>query len=107
VVDGSIAAGANIIHGVRWDLKNRESLERQALRQAYDDARARAQVIATASGSTLGEVHAVQEMRSADVRQMPAMRMEAAAALSADTATAISPGEIAIRATVTASFRIQ
>jgi uncharacterized protein YggE len=108
VVDESIAAGANVIHGVRWDVKDRQALERQALQRAFADARARAEVIATAAGETLGQVRTVHEQRVVDMRPMPMMRIEAAAQVVGDTvATNINPGEIDIRATVTVTFQIQ
>lgn len=108
VIDESIAAGANNINGVRWDLTNREALERQAIQRAYADARARAEVIAAASGSKLGELYAAQEARAGAVR--PTMAYAAStpapeAAIVQDTV--VSPGMIGVRATVTISFVLQ
>jgi uncharacterized protein YggE len=108
VVDESIAAGANVIHGVRWDVKDRQSLERTALQRAFEDARGRAEVIVAAARSTLGNVYNVHETRVGDMRPMPMMRVEAAAGVAGQSPiTNINPGEIDIRATVTVSFQIQ
>ena len=108
VIDGVIDAGANIIHGVRWDLKNRDSLEQQALKLAFDDARRRAQVIATASGSTLGRVYAVQESRAGQVRPtMVTYQAAVAGRAGAAESIAVSPGELEIRTVVTVSFVIE
>lgn len=110
VIDGAIGAGANVIHGVRWDVKDRASLEREALQRAYADARARAEVIAAASGRKLGAVYAAQESRPGQV--MP--RMYSASSTVAGVAEAarvtdmpISPGQIDIRSTVTVSWILQ
>lgn len=110
VIDDSITAGANVIHGVRWDVKDRASLEREALQRAYADARARAEVIAAASGRKLGAVFAAQESRPGQVSP----RMYSANAGVAGMAEAvrvtdmpISPGQIDIRSTVTVSWILQ
>lgn len=109
VLDGAIAAGANAIEGLRWDMQQRQALEREALKLAFEDARARAQVIAVASGSKLGPVWGVQESRFGEVRPMPMMRVGDAGVAGAanQSATPINPGEIDLRATVTVSFLIQ
>jgi uncharacterized protein len=108
VIDESLAAGANNIRGVRWDVADREALERQALARAYADARARADVIAAAAGSTLGDLYAAQEARAGAVRPTMAFGGEVIAAQAAVVAdTHVSPGQIDIRATVTASFVIR
>lgn len=107
IIDGSVASGANMLHGVRWDMKDRQALERQALRLAFEDARGRADVIARAAGSTLGQAYAVQESRFGEVRPMTQMRFESAAPqASVESVSVINPGLMDIRATVTASFVI-
>ena len=109
VIDEAIAAGATNIHGVRWDQADREMLERQALERAYADARARAQVIANASGSRLGDVFAAEEARAGAIRPR-AYTGNAVGAVSESLAFAdsnISPGQMEIKATVTVSFRLE
>jgi hypothetical protein len=107
VLDGSIAAGANMIHGIRWDMQDRQALERQALQRAFEDARGRAQAIAVASGVRLGGVHAVHESRAGQARPMAYVGNAVAEQSLQAADTPISPGEIDIRATVTVSFLIQ
>jgi uncharacterized protein len=104
VLDESIAAGANSIRGVRWDITNREALERQALQRAYADARGRADVIATASGAHLGDVYAAQEARAGAVRPAMALGSMGIAEAVMVSETPVSPGQIDVRATVTVSF---
>lgn len=105
VLDRSIAAGGNTIHGVRWDIKDRVAVERDALRQAVEDAKQRAEVAVAAAGATLGPVASITEQRQSDPQ--PMMRLQMAAAEDARASTPISPGEIEIRAMVTVSFRIE
>lgn len=105
VLDRSIAAGGNTIHGVRWDIKDRVTVERDALRQAVEDAKQRAEVAVAAAGATLGPVASITEQRQSGPQ--PMMRLQMAVAEDAMASTPISPGEIEIRAMVTVSFRIQ
>jgi uncharacterized protein YggE len=110
VIDESIAAGATNIHGVRWDMANREALERQALQRAYADARARAEVIAAASGSRLGDVFAAEEARFGAIRPRAYVGNAAGVVTESYSTVAtsnISPGQIDISATITVSFRLE
>ncbi|HEX6322740.1 MAG TPA: SIMPL domain-containing protein [Vicinamibacterales bacterium] len=108
VLDRSIASGGNAIHGVRWDLQNREKAERDALRQAVEDARQRAEVAVAAAGAKLGPVLRINEQRYDQPRPMMDMvQMRQAAPPAAPMPeTPISPGEIEIRSSVTVSFGI-
>ena len=107
VLDESIAAGANAIHGVRWDLQNRDRVERDALRQAVEDAKQRAEVAVAAAGSKLGPVLRINEQRfEARPRQIDMMMRAEVASAAPAPETPISPGEIEVRASVTVSFGI-
>lgn len=106
VLDRSIAAGGNSIHGVRWDLKERDKAERDALREAVEDAKQRAEVAVAAASAKLGPVLRINEQRYDQPRpMMDAVMMRQSAAAPAPE-TPISPGEIEIRATVTVSWGI-
>ncbi|MBA3948913.1 MAG: SIMPL domain-containing protein [Acidobacteria bacterium] len=106
VLDRSIASGGNAIHGVRWDIKDRVKVEREALRQAVEDARQRAEVAVAAAGGKLGVVSHISEQRYDSQPKGDVMMMRSAAA-APEAATPISPGEIDVRSTVTVSFRIE
>ena len=108
VLDQSITAGANAIHGVRWDLQNRERVERDALREAVEDAKQRAEVAVAAASARLGPVLRINEQRYDSPRPVDMMMRQAnVEAMAAPPQTPISPGEIEIRASVTVSFGIQ
>jgi uncharacterized protein len=109
VIDRSIAAGGNQIHGVRWDLQNRERRERDALRQAVEDAKQRAEVAVAAASAKLGPVLRISEQRFEVHPRMDmvmAQRAEAAS-VAPGPPTPISPGEIEVQASVTVAFGIQ
>lgn len=107
VLDKSIAAGGNTIHGVRWDLQQRDRAEREALRDAVEDAKVRAEFAVAAAGAKLGPVLRIMEQRYDQPRQMDMMLRQAAAPETMQVETPISPGEIEIRSTVTVAFSIQ
>ena len=50
VIDAAATGGATTISGIRFDVRNRAALEREALRQAVADARARAEAAAAGAG---------------------------------------------------------
>jgi uncharacterized protein YggE len=102
VIDIAITNGANNVHGVRFDLKQREALEREALKRATADARARAEAAAAGAGATLGRVVRIEEpVRGGPFPPpMPMMREMAATQDARAPSTPIVAGEIEIRATV-------
>jgi len=106
VLDQSIAAGANAIHGVRWDLRERDKIERDALRRAVEDAKQRAEVAVAAASAKLGPVLRINEQRFDAPRPMDMMMAQVREA-AAPPSTPISPGEIEVRASVTVTFGIQ
>ena len=108
VLDKSIAAGGNQIHGVRWDLQEREKVERDALRRAVEDAKQRAEVAVAAASGRLGPVLRINEQRFDSPRPMDMMMRQVAneGAAAAPPSTPISPGEIEIRASVVVAFSI-
>jgi uncharacterized protein YggE len=102
VIDLAIPNGANAVHGVRFDLKERDALEREALTRATADARARAEAAAAGAGATVGRVLRVEEpSRNFPSPPVPMMREAAMAVQDAGPATPVVAGEIEIRARVT------
>jgi uncharacterized protein len=100
VIDIAITSGANSVRGVRFDLKQRESLEREALKRAAADARGRAEAAAAGAGAAIGRVLRVEESGgSAPGPPMPMMR-EAMAVQDAGAPTPVVAGEIEIRSRV-------
>jgi uncharacterized protein YggE len=88
------------VSGVRFDLKERARLEREALALAVADARARAEAAARAAGRSAGEVLRIDEQRAIGPEPRPVM-MAMRAGLQESAETPIAPGELEIRATVT------
>lgn len=105
LLDAAVASGAASIHGVRFDLKAREEMERTALQNAVRDANEKAQVIARGLGRNIDRIIRVEEQFTGGAPPQPMMRSFAME--KADAATPIAAGEIEIRAQVrlTAAIR--
>jgi hypothetical protein len=105
VIDAGLKAGANQLEGVQFGLRNDLPARQEALKQAVQEARSKAQVMADALRVNLTEV---VEASEGGVSIGPAGEAGAArlAAIAADTATPVSPGEIQVHATVTIRYRI-
>jgi uncharacterized protein YggE len=97
-----VTSGATNVGGVRFDLKDRESVEREALKLAVADARARANAAAAGGGVTIERVLRIEEHRAAVMpppRPVPMMAMRES--LQAEAQPPIAAGEIEIKAAVT------
>ena len=99
VIDAAAAGGATTITGVRFDVRNRAALERDALRQAVADARARADAAAAGAGSTIDRVVRIEEETQYEPPR-PMMRMAAQATVAGNLETPVEPSTIEIQARV-------
>ena len=102
VIDTAISAGANRIESLRMSLKDEDTVRLQALRQAGQKARQKAEAIATGLGIRLGAVVSAQEGVYAQPLNYP---MERAAAATATT-TPVQPGTVDVHATVTLDLEV-
>jgi len=95
----AIGTGATSVGGIRFDLKDRAKLEREALRLAVADARARADAAAAGAGRNIDRVLRIEEhgVSGPPVIMARALAREAAQADSPP----ISAGQIELRAQVT------
>lgn len=100
IVDAAVAAGANQVYGPSLSRSDRSELERQALRAAFADAKARAQALAAAAGRTLGQ--ATQIAEGGGVQPGPLYDR----AQAAESSTPIEAGEQEIGASVTVTFAV-
>ncbi len=96
----AVGSGATSVGGIRFDLKDQAKLEREALRLAVADARARAEAMAGGAGRAVDRILRVDE-QGVTAPPMP-VRMYREAQLAASDAAAppISAGQMDIRARV-------
>ena len=100
VLDAAGSSGATSIAGLRFDLKDRGAVEREALTLAVRDAMARAQAMAAGAGRALGPIVRIEEQRTGSISvPRPFMSMARVSGAAADTP--IAPGETEIRIQVT------
>ena len=97
VLDAVVGSGATMIHGLRFDVKERNQLEAAALQSAVKEALAKAQAIAAASNKTIDHVMAIEELGGGE---RPPMPRQYAMTARAEVATPVAPGELEIRASV-------
>jgi uncharacterized protein len=101
VIDLAITSGATAVHGVRFDLKQREALEREALKRATANARARAEAAAAGAGATIGRVVRIEEPGNRPYPPpAPMMMMREAAQDGRAASTPVVAGEIEIRSSI-------
>lgn len=105
VIDAAAAGGATTITGIRFDVRNRAALERDALRQAVVDARGRAEAAAAGVGAVIDRIVRIEEDGAQEFPR-PMMAMTAQA-MERSAPTPIEPSTIEIhaRVTLTASLR--
>lgn len=101
IVDLAVGSGATSVSGIRFDLKDRVRIEREALKEAVADARARADAAAAGAGRAIDRVLRIEEQRAAARPRPPMMVMARAAEAESVPETPISPGQIEVRAQVT------
>jgi uncharacterized protein len=101
VIDAAVAAGANQVYGPSLSHTDQDELYRQALKAAVANARASAQVLASASDLALGRVTAIVEGGGAP-QPVPFAAADKAMAES----TPIEPGTQQTTANVTVTFSV-
>lgn len=103
VINGSIGAGANTIHGLRFGKLEAKTLEAEARAAAVEDARARAEQLASALGARVGKALIVNEGSSDFSAPMPKARMMMA---SADSSMPVSEGQLQVSVQISITFEL-
>ncbi len=107
ILDLVVQAGATSVTGVRFDIKDRAAAEREALRLAVVDARARADAMAAGAGRVVDRILRIED-GPAQMR-VPMLRAEFQTAVGAGDRppTPIEVGVVEIRAQVTLTVAIK
>ncbi len=106
ILELAVAAGGTSVQGVRFDLKQRAALEREALTRAVADARARAEAAAKGAGAAVVAVLRIEE-GGVNVRPMEAPMFRMAADTVAASTPPIAAGDTVIHASVTLTAAIK
>jgi uncharacterized protein len=101
VIDAGIAAGANQLNSLAFDLRDDLKYRKQALQLAAQEARTKAEAIASALSLQLGEVLEIREEGAPAV--YPVERRMAAPSAAG---TPIQPGQVQVSASVNLRLRL-
>jgi hypothetical protein len=101
IIDAAVSAGANLASGPTLTESDQLQLEREALKAAVGDARARAEAVAQAAGVSLGAVEMVSEVSSST----PVLPQYASASAAPKT-TPVEPGTLQTEEDITVTFAI-
>jgi uncharacterized protein YggE len=107
ILEGAVGAGATNVSGVRFDVKDRDGAEREALNRAVADARARADAAAAGAGAKVDRVVRIEEQRVSPIPQPRMAMMRETAQLAAAGEPPMAAGEIEIRSSVTLTAAIR
>lgn len=101
----AVESGATSVGGLRFDVKDRGKLEREALRLAVVDARGKADAAAAAAGGAVARVVRIEE--HGVVSRPPVPMMAVREALQASDAPPIAAGQMEFRAQVTLTAELK
>jgi uncharacterized protein YggE len=99
VAQAAMAAGADRLHGPRFEYDDAEGVRRELLAEAVADARGKAELLAAAGGRRLGTVRAIEE--AGPERAPGPVRMAAVS-----DAPDVRPRELTVTAAVTVVFAL-
>jgi uncharacterized protein YggE len=105
-----VQRGANRLEGIDYGLQDRTAVRNDALRQAAQDAREKAQLLAESLGAALGPVQQIDEQSFGFQSPSPRVEMQFAKSAADDAAPepdAYAAGEIEVNATVQVTFSLQ
>ena len=107
VLEVAVGTGATSVGGIRFDLKDRARLERDALRLAVADARAKAEAAAAGAGQAIARVTRIEEQGGIARPPMPMFREVAALQSDAANTPPIAAGQMELRAQVTLTAELK
>ncbi len=103
LIDTAIAAGANRVNSLDFNLRDDTSARNDAIARAAKDAQTQAQALADALNLKLGPIINATTISNESPRPV----MFRAAAMSMNSATPVSPGEVSVPATVSLTYQIE
>ena len=106
ILDASIAAGANSIYGITFDVQDKEAALASGRDQAIADAQAQAEQLAKAAGTTLGDVQSINYYSSSpspiyyDSKAAPA-------GMGGGASVPISSGQLTLTVSVSVTYGLK
>lgn len=109
-IDLAFAAGANTFDSINFSVKDDSSARMQALELAVQNAHAKAEVIASASGKKLGEIEVISEGSRQDYYYAANDGLNVAyekAAAEEGAATTVRAAQVSVSASVEISYELE
>jgi uncharacterized protein len=103
----AVGAGVNTSSGINFEVSDPARGRDQGLKAAFDDARAKASLLAQAAGRTLGRALTISEGVQHQQPPMPLQRTMAMEARIASADVPVEAGTEEVRYTVTATFELR
>ena len=104
LIDAAIAAGANRVNSLDFNLRDDTRARNDAITKAAKDAQAQGQALA-ALGLKLGPI--INATTMSGERPQPVRLIRAAAMSAMSTATPVQPAEVTVPATVSLTYQIE
>jgi uncharacterized protein YggE len=106
LLDDAIAAGANSINSIQFDVADKTAAVKEARAKAVEDAKAQAQELADAAGVSLGDIRTINFY---DNGPSPMLQGKGGGGGAAEAAVSvpIQPGQLSISVTVSMSYEIK
>jgi uncharacterized protein YggE len=104
ILDKSVTIGANTVNGISFSVADPSKLYDEARKAAFSDARAKAELYASAAGGTLDEIKSISEAQGFNSPQP--YPMYARAEMAASAAAPVEAGELAFAITVNVQWEL-
>jgi uncharacterized protein len=106
ILDAAVAAGANNIYGITFDVQNKEAATQSGRDQAMTDAQAQAEQLAKAAGATLGAVQSISYYSNPPT-PIYYDNKAAAAGIGGGGSVPISSGQLTLTVTVNVTYALK
>jgi uncharacterized protein YggE len=107
LLDAAVRAGANNINSIQFDVADKTKAMSDARAEAVKAAKKQADELAAAAGVTLGNIQSIQYYDASPTPVFQGKGMGGGAAMNADMAVPINPGQMQITATVTMAYELK
>ncbi|MBW3634093.1 MAG: SIMPL domain-containing protein [Chloroflexi bacterium] len=107
LLDAAVNAGANSIYGVTFYVDDQTAAASEARVEAVEDARTRAEELASAAGMTLGPVVALSEGTTPLISPVYPMGRGGGAGMAAEAAVPVEPGSTTVAVDVMMTFELR
>jgi uncharacterized protein YggE len=107
LLDAAVSAGANSIYGISFYVEDQTAAASDARVEAVEDARTKADELASAAGMTVGPVVSIAEGVPPVLSPVYAMGRGGAGAAMAEAAVPVEPGSTTVSVDVTVTYELR